>query len=145
MRGARCPLDDPARRLRSEGGRRREERRYLKPRAEIIPNEQDVIEITRRIDAARSIVIMCGAGCQGSGDDLRQLSDRLNAPLIHSVKGQDIMAYDDPHWMGGIGMIGRKAVYDAVMDCDLFLMLGTDYPYSESAPRAVTRAAWWPD
>jgi pyruvate dehydrogenase (quinone) len=97
----------------------------LKPRAEIIPNEQDVIEITRRIDAARSIVIMCGAGCQGSGDDLRQLSDRLKAPLIHSVKGQDIMAYDDPHWMGGIGMIGNKAVYDAVMDCDLFLMLGT--------------------
>jgi pyruvate dehydrogenase (quinone) len=106
----------------------------LKPRAEIIPNEQDVIEITRRIDAARSIVIMCGAGCQGSGDDLRQLSDRLKAPLIHSVKGQDIMAYDDPHWMGGIGMIGSKAVYDAVMDCDLFLMLGTDYPYSEFLP-----------
>jgi pyruvate dehydrogenase (quinone) len=106
----------------------------LKPRAEIIPNEQDVIEITRRIDAARSLVIMCGAGCQGSGDDLRQLSDRLKAPLIHSVKGQDIMAYDDPHWMGGIGMIGSKAVYDAVMDCDLFLMLGTDYPYSEFLP-----------
>jgi pyruvate dehydrogenase (quinone) len=106
----------------------------LNTRAEIIPNEQDVIEITRRIDAARSIVIMCGAGCQGSGDDLRQLSDRLKAPLIHSVKGQDIMAYDDPHWMGGIGMIGSKAVYDAVMDCDLFLMLGTDYPYSEFLP-----------
>jgi pyruvate dehydrogenase (quinone) len=106
----------------------------LKPRAEIIPNEQDVLEIKRRIDAARSIVIMCGAGCQGSSDDLRRLSDRLKAPLIHSIKGQDIMAYDDPHWMGGIGMIGSKAVYDAVMNCDLFLMLGTDYPYSEFLP-----------
>ena len=106
----------------------------LKPRAEIVPNEQDVIEIARRIDAARSIVIMCGAGCQGSGDELRQLSDRLKAPLIHSIKGQDIMAYDDLHWMGGIGMIGSKAVYDAVKSCELFLMLGTDYPYSEFLP-----------
>ena len=25
------------------------------------------------------------------------------------------MPYDDPHWMGGIGMIGTKAVYNAVM------------------------------
>jgi thiamine pyrophosphate-dependent acetolactate synthase large subunit-like protein len=66
---------------------------------------------------------------------LRALSDRLKAPLIHSVKGKDIMPYDDPRWMGGIGMIGTKADYHAVMDCDLFLMLGTDYPYSEFLPR----------
>ena len=44
------------------------------------------------------------------------------------------MPYDDPHWMGGIGMIGTKAVYNAVMTSDLFLMLGTDYPYSEFLP-----------
>jgi pyruvate dehydrogenase (quinone) len=54
--------------------------------------------------------------------------------LIHSVKGKDIMPYDDPHWMGGIGMIGTKAVYNAIMHCDLLLMLGTDYPYSEFLP-----------
>jgi pyruvate dehydrogenase (quinone) len=45
--------------------------------------------------------------------------DRLKAPLIHSVKGKDIMPYDDARWMGGIGMIGTKAVYNAVMHCDL--------------------------
>jgi pyruvate dehydrogenase (quinone) len=36
--------------------------------------------------------------------------------------------------MGGIGMIGTKPVYNAVMECDLFLMVGTDYPYSEFLP-----------
>ncbi len=45
------------------------------------------------------------------------------------------MPYDDPRWMGGIGMIGTKADYHAVMHCDLFLMLGADYPYSEFLPR----------
>jgi pyruvate dehydrogenase (quinone) len=44
------------------------------------------------------------------------------------------MPYDDPHWMGGIGMIGTKAVYNAVMHCELLLMLGTDYPYAEFLP-----------
>ena len=90
--------------------------------------------MARRIDQADSVVIMCGGGCRGAADLLRALSDRLKAPLIHSVKGKDIMPYDDPRWMGGIGMIGTKAVYNAVMHCDLLLMVGTDYPYSNFLP-----------
>ena len=78
---------------------------------------------------------MCGAGCHGAAEELRALSDRLKAPLIHSVKGKDIMPFDDPRWMGGIGMIGTKPVYSAVTHCDLFVMLGTDYPYQEFLPR----------
>ncbi len=107
----------------------------LKPRPEFCASEADIIEIARRIDEAGSIVIMCGAGCHGAAEELRALSDRLKAPLIHSVKGKDIMPYDDPRWMGGIGMIGTKADYHAVMHCDLFVMLGTDYPYTEFLPR----------
>jgi pyruvate dehydrogenase (quinone) len=107
----------------------------LKPRPEIAASEAEITEITRRIDEADNIVIMCGAGCHGAAEELRALSDRLKAPLIHSVKGKDIMPYDDPRWMGGIGMIGTKADYKAIMDCDLLLMLGTDYPYSEFLPR----------
>src|SRR5271165_3860884 len=107
----------------------------LKPLPEIIASEADIAEIARHIDQAGNIVIMCGAGCHGAADELRALSDRLKAPLIHSVKGKDIMPYDDPRWMGGIGMIGTKPDYHAVMHCDLFLMLGTDYPYSEFLPR----------
>jgi pyruvate dehydrogenase (quinone) len=106
----------------------------LKPRPELAASAADVGEIARRIDAAGSVVIMCGAGCRAAAGELRALSDRLKAPLIHSVKGKDIMPYDDPRWMGGIGMIGTKAVYNAVMHCDLLLMLGTDYPYSEFLP-----------
>jgi len=106
----------------------------LKPRGEIDAAQSDIVEIARRIDQAGKVVIMCGAGCHGAAQELRALSDRLKAPLIHSVKGKDIMAYDDPRWMGGIGMIGTKAVYDAVMRCDLLLMAGTDYPYANFLP-----------
>ena len=48
------------------------------------------------------------------------------------------MAYDDPRWMGGLGMIGTKAVYNAVQRCDLLLMVGTDYPYSNFLPAKGT-------
>jgi pyruvate dehydrogenase (quinone) len=106
----------------------------LRPRAEITPSTQQIDAIARRIEDAGSIVVMCGGGCERAAEELRALSDLLKAPLIHSVKGQDILPYDDPRWMGGIGMIGTKAVYNAVMNCDLLLMLGTDYPYSEFLP-----------
>jgi pyruvate dehydrogenase (quinone) len=106
----------------------------LSPRAETVPTEEAIMAATARIADSERIVIMCGIGCQGAAAELRLLSDRLKAPLIHSAKGQDIMAYDDPRWMGGIGMIGTKAVYNAVMQCDLLIMLGTDYPYSHFLP-----------
>jgi pyruvate dehydrogenase (quinone) len=93
----------------------------LKPRQEFAASDEDIAEITRLINQADSVVIMCGGGCRGAADQLRALSDRLKAPLIHSVKGKDIMPYDDPRWMGGIGMIGTKAVYNAVMGCDLLI------------------------
>ena len=110
----------------------------LKPRSEIVAGDADIAEIGRRIDDASSVVVMCGAGCHGAAAELRALSDRLKAPLIHSVKGKDIMSYDEPRWMGGIGMIGSKAVYNAIMHCELLLMLGTDYPYSEFLPHKTT-------
>src|SRR3984957_12057567 len=107
----------------------------LRPRQEFSPGGEDVAQIVSRINGAGSVLIMCGGGCHGAADLLRGLSDRIKAPLIHSVKGKDIIPYDDSRWMGGIGMIGTKAVYNAVMHCDLLLMLGTDYPYSEFLPR----------
>jgi thiamine pyrophosphate-dependent acetolactate synthase large subunit-like protein len=106
----------------------------LRPRAEILPNEADIDDAVRRIDAASSVVIMCGAGCRGTADQLGALSDRLKAPLVHTVRGKEIMDYKDPRWMGGLGMIGTKPAYHAVQRCDLLIMIGTDYPYSNFLP-----------
>ncbi len=110
----------------------------LRPSPELAAGEADLAELIRRIDDAGSVVIMCGAGCHGAAAEVSALSDRLKAPLIHSVKGKDILPFDDPRWMGGIGMIGTRPVYHAVMRCDLLLMVGTDYPYSEFLPHKGT-------
>jgi pyruvate dehydrogenase (quinone) len=44
----------------------------LKPRSEVTPSEADLAEIARRIDAANSVAIMCGA----AADDARQCNRR---------------------------------------------------------------------
>lgn len=106
----------------------------LRPRNEVSPLEAEVDELARRINEAHSVVAMCGFGCHGAADLVRQLSDRLKAPLVHTMRGKDILPYDDPRRMGGLGMIGTRPVYSAVQHADLLLMLGTDYPYSSFLP-----------
>lgn len=108
----------------------------IRPRAEIAPDIASIVDAAERINSANSIVIMCGAGCHGIADLLRALSDKLKAPLVHTLRGKDIMPFDDPRWMGGLGMIGTKPVYEAVQGCDLLLLVGTDYPYSNFLPAA---------
>ena len=96
---------EPQRRRRQRGhsaGRARRSRRARRTSP----------EIARRIDAAGS-VLSCPGRLPWGRRRAPALSDRLKAPLIHSVKGQDIMAYDDPHWMGGVGMIGSRPVEGA--------------------------------
>jgi thiamine pyrophosphate-dependent acetolactate synthase large subunit-like protein len=106
----------------------------LKPRKEIAPAELEIEEAVRRIDAAANIVFLCGAGCRGSETLLAALSDRLCAPLVHSVRGKELMAFEDRRWMGGLGMIGTRATYNAVQRCDLLIMAGTDYPFADYLP-----------
>ena len=37
-------------------------------------------------------------------------------PIPKRSEDPDLTPYDDPHWMGGIGMMGTKAAYTAVMN-----------------------------
>jgi pyruvate dehydrogenase (quinone) len=49
----------------------------LKPRNDFAAAENDIIEMVKHMDAAESVVIMCGVGCRGLSQELRELSDRL--------------------------------------------------------------------
>jgi pyruvate dehydrogenase (quinone) len=107
----------------------------LRPRPEVAPAQSDIDAALALIAGAETIAVFCGNGCHGAKAELAALSDRLHAPLMHTYRGKDIMAYDDPRWIGGVGLIGGRPGVDALHDADLMLMLGTDYPYSEFLPK----------
>ena len=44
----------------------------------------------------------------GRRAELAALADRLLAPLMHTFRGKELMPYDDPHWIGGVGLIGGR-------------------------------------
>jgi pyruvate dehydrogenase (quinone)/pyruvate oxidase len=106
----------------------------LRPRPEVAPAEADIAVAAALIERAGTVALFCGAGCRGAEAELRRLAEHLKAPLMHTFRGKELMAYDDPFWIGGVGLIGGRPGVDAVADADLLLMLGTDYPYSEFLP-----------
>ncbi|HET9355829.1 MAG TPA: thiamine pyrophosphate-binding protein [Sphingomicrobium sp.] len=106
----------------------------LRPKPDVAPVERDIEAAARLIDEAGTLVLLCGAGCRDAVSELSRLAGHLQAPLVHSYRGKDLLPYDHPLWIGGLGLIGSKAGLEAVEGADLLLMLGTDYPYPEYLP-----------
>jgi pyruvate dehydrogenase (quinone) len=107
----------------------------LRPRPEVAPAEADLAAAAALIDRAESVAILAGEGCRGALPELLALAELLHAPIIHTFRAKDLVAFDDPRWIGGIGLIGGAPGVDALAGADLVLMLGSDYPYSEFLPR----------
>ena len=106
----------------------------LRPRPEVAPDPADIAGLRTRLAAAKSVTILCGHGTRGAAAEVDALARRLNAPLVHTYRALDLLPFDHPHWIGGLGLIGGRPGTDAVAGADLLLMLGTDYPYTEFLP-----------
>jgi pyruvate dehydrogenase (quinone) len=80
------------------------------------------------------VTLFCGIGCRAAKADVLALADKLGAPVAHTLRALDIFEYDDGPVVGLTGNIGNPAGLHAVNDCDVLLMLGTDFPYAEFLP-----------
>ena len=80
------------------------------------------------------ITVLCGSGCQGAHDELIALGERLKAPMVHALRGKEHVEWENPYDVGMTGLIGFASGYYAMRDCDVLLMLGTDFPYRQFYP-----------
>jgi pyruvate dehydrogenase (quinone) len=80
------------------------------------------------------VTILCGSGCQGAHDELLALGERLKAPMVHALRGKEHVEWENPYDVGMTGLIGFASGYYAMRDCDVLLMLGTDFPYRQFYP-----------
>jgi pyruvate dehydrogenase (quinone) len=65
---------------------------------------------------------------------LLALAERLQAPIVHTMRGKEHVEWDNPYDIGMTGLIGFSSGYYAMRACDLLLMLGTDFPYRQFYP-----------
>ncbi len=98
------------------------------------PPEATIAELARRIGDAEKIAIFAGIGCTGARDEVLEVAARLNAPVGHTLRGKDLMGYENPFDVGMTGLLGYGACYEALHKADLVLLLGTDFPYDDFLP-----------
>ena len=106
----------------------------LRPRLDVAPADSDLDAAAALIDAARTVTLFVGHGGKTAKAEILALADKLGAPIVHTYRALDMFAFDDARVVGGLGLIGSKAGYDAVHRCDVLVMIGSDYPYTEFLP-----------
>lgn len=98
------------------------------------PGEKELAELAELINSSKKIAFFCGIGCADAHDELIALADKLKAPIGHSYRGKSFVEYDNPYDVGMNGLLGFGAAYDAIHECDLLLLLGTDFPFDKFLP-----------
>lgn len=82
--------------------------------------------VLEKIRAAKSPLILAGTGIRlGDADDeLLQLLEKLQIPVVTAWNANDSVAYDNPCFAGMPGTVGTRPGNFAVQNCDLLLSLG---------------------
>jgi pyruvate dehydrogenase (quinone) len=101
----------------------------------IRPNDEELREAAAILNAGKKITILGGAGCKDAHAELVALADALKSPIVHALRGKEYIEYDNPFDVGLTGLIGFSSGYHAMEDCDVLLMLGTDFPYTQFFPK----------
>ena len=105
-------------------------------RGVVKPEKSQVDDLARAINDAESVTFMVGAGAAGARDEVLELAARIKAPVGHALGGKEIIEYDNPFDVGMSGLLGYGGLQKAMDDADLFIMIGTDFPYSDFLPTA---------
>jgi len=100
----------------------------------VVPPDAALDELAQLINDAGKVTILGGYGCHGHHDQVMTLAERIKAPIVHALRGKQSLEYDNPFDVGMTGLIGFSSGYHAMRECDLLLMLGTNFPYREFFP-----------
>jgi pyruvate dehydrogenase (quinone) len=112
--------------------------RFSEPRPTVCPSDDELNILADLLIRARKITILGGAGCAGAHDELIEVAGKLNSPIVHAMRGKEFIEYDNPFDVGMTGLLGFSSGYYAMMNCDLLLMIGTDFPYQQFFPKDAT-------
>jgi pyruvate dehydrogenase (quinone) len=111
---------------------------FPEPTPRVCPSEDEIAALAKILNASKKITILGGAGCAGAHAELIALATRLQAPIVHALRGKEYIEYDNPFDVGMTGLLGFSSGYHAMMNCNVLLMIGTDFPYQQFFPTHAT-------
>jgi pyruvate dehydrogenase (quinone) len=105
---------------------------YLQPR--VVPREEDLRRAAEVLNAGQTVAMLIGAGAIGAAKEVLEVADLLGAGIAKALLGKGALPDDTPGCTGSIGLLGTKASWDLMKNCDTLFMIGSTFPYAEFLP-----------
>ncbi|MEV6573719.1 pyruvate dehydrogenase [Streptomyces sp. NPDC051577] len=113
------------------------EHALMTARPTVRPGDGEIEKLVRLIDESDKVTLFCGSGTAGAHAEVMEFAGRVKAPVGHALRGKEWIQYDNPYDVGMSGLLGYGAAYEATHECDLLILLGTDFPYNAFLPDDV--------
>lgn len=106
-------------------------------RPTVRPGDAEIDALVAMIDASDKVTLFCGSGTAGAHAEVMEFAGKIKSPVGHALRGKEHIQYDNPYDVGMSGLLGYGAAYEATHECDLLILLGTDFPYNAFLPDDV--------
>ncbi|CAM5601495.1 MULTISPECIES: pyruvate dehydrogenase [Streptomyces] len=106
-------------------------------RPSVRPGDAEIDRLAALIDGAKRVTLFCGSGTAGAHAEVMEFAERIKSPIGHALRGKEWIQYDNKYDVGMSGLLGYGAAYEATHECDLLILLGTDFPYNAFLPDDV--------
>jgi pyruvate dehydrogenase (quinone) len=90
------------------------------------------------LNAAESVTMLVGIGAREARDEVLAVAEKLQAPMVLSLKAKEGLERENRFQVGQSGLIGNPGATEAFDGGDVLLMVGTDFPYRDWYPEAKT-------
>ncbi|WP_099157932.1 pyruvate oxidase [Virgibacillus ndiopensis] len=105
---------------------------YIEPTK--IPDQDSLHYAVDLLNNAKKPVILAGRGARGARNELVEFAHTIKSPIVLSLLGKGIIPDYHELNLGQHGQIGTKPAYEAIMNTDLLLLIGTSFPYRDFLP-----------
>src|SRR6202171_2262177 len=112
--------------------------KFPPPTLSVCLSDLEIDRLAKILNDSENTTILAGAGCAGAHTELIAVAAKLNAPIVHAMRGKEFIEYDNPFDVGMTGLLGFSSGFHAMMNADLLLMMGTDFPYQQFYPKDAT-------
>ena len=103
-----------------------------------VPAGPGLAGAAQALNDCTKVTILAGAGVADARDQVIELAERLQAPIVHALRGKEFIEHDNPYDVGMSGLLGFASGYHAMMQAETLVMLGTDFPYPQFLPQDAT-------
>jgi len=103
-----------------------------------MPDRAGLEKAAALIDAAGSVTMLVGIGARDARAEVLAIAEKLQAPMVLTLKAKQELERDNRMQVGQSGLIGNPGATTALEGGDLLLIVGADFPYSDWYPQGKT-------